>query len=60
MLESEADVWFIRQVLGHARLETTALSASVSVRKLKEIRQATHPGARLPGWAAANEGDGER
>lgn len=55
MLEGGADVRFIQQMLGHARLDTTALYASVSVRKLKEIHQATHPGARLPGAAAAKE-----
>ena len=55
MLEGGADVRFIQQMLGHARLDTTALYASVSVRKLKEIHQATHPGTRLPGAAAAKE-----
>ena len=58
MLEGGADVRFIQQMLGHARLDTTALYASVSVRKLKEIHQATHPGARLPGAAAAPEEEG--
>ncbi len=58
MLEGGADVRFIQQMLGHARLDTTALYSSVSVRKLKEIHQATHPGARLETRAVAPEDEG--
>ncbi len=47
MLEGGADVRFIQQMLGHARLDTTALYTQVSVQKLKEIHAATHPGAKL-------------
>ncbi len=47
MLEGGADVRFIQQMLGHARLDTTALYASVSIHKLKQVHAATHPGARL-------------
>jgi integrase/recombinase XerD len=58
MLEGGADVRFIQQMLGHARLDTTALYTNVSIRKLKEIHQATHPGARLETRAAAPEDEG--
>jgi hypothetical protein len=57
MLEGGADVRFIQQMLGHARLDTTALYTNVSVRKLKEIHQATHPGARI--GAATSEAESE-
>ena len=47
MLEGGADVRFIQQMLGHAKLETTQIYTQVSIRKLKEIHTATHPGAQL-------------
>ena len=47
MLEGGADVRFIQQMLGHAKLETTQIYTQVSIRKLKEIHTATHPGAKL-------------
>jgi integrase/recombinase XerD len=46
MLENGADIRFIQQMLGHAKLETTQIYTQVSIRKLKEIHTATHP-ARL-------------
>jgi len=46
MLENGADIRFIQQMLGHAKLETTQIYTQVSIRKLKEIHAATHP-ARL-------------
>jgi len=46
MLENGADVRFIQAMLGHAKLETTQIYTQVSIRKLKEIHEATHP-ARL-------------
>ena len=54
MLEGGADVRFIQEMLGHAKLETTQIYTQVSIRKLKQIHTATHPGARLtrPGKAA--------
>jgi integrase/recombinase XerD len=44
MLENGADIRFIQAMLGHARLETTEIYTQVSIRKLKEIHTATHPG----------------
>jgi integrase/recombinase XerD len=46
MLEGGADIRFIQEMLGHARLETTQVYTRVSIAKLKEIHTATHP-ARL-------------
>jgi integrase/recombinase XerD len=43
MLEAGADIRFIQAMLGHVKLETTAIYAQVSIRKLKEIHTATHP-----------------
>jgi integrase/recombinase XerD len=46
MLENGADIRFIQAMLGHANLETTQIYTHVSMTKLKEIHNATHP-ARL-------------
>jgi len=46
MLEGGADIRFIQQMLGHAKLETTQIYTQVSIRKLQEIHRATHPTAR--------------
>ena len=63
MLEGGADVRFIQQMLGHAKLETTQIYTQVSIRKLKEIHTATHPGAQLgrrpTSPAAGEDGDDE-
>ena len=59
MLEGGADVRFIQQMLGHARLDTTALYASVSIHKLKQVHAATHPGARLARATGETPGGGE-
>ena len=47
MLERGADVRYIQQILGHAHLSTTAIYTQVAIRKLKEVHDATHPGAHL-------------
>jgi integrase/recombinase XerD len=39
-------------MLGHVKLETTQIYTQVSIRKLKEIHTATHPGAKLEGRQA--------
>jgi integrase/recombinase XerD len=44
MLENGADTRYIQAMLGHASLETTQVYTLVSIRKLKAIHTATHPG----------------
>jgi integrase/recombinase XerD len=47
MLDGGADVRYIQAMLGHTRLDTTQIYTHVSIRKLKQIHEATHPAARL-------------
>ena len=49
MLEGGADIRFIQAMLGHADISTTQIYTRVAIRKLKEIHELTHPGARLGG-----------
>jgi integrase/recombinase XerD len=48
MLEHGADIRFIQQLLGHARLDTTAIYTEVSIKQLQEVHARCHPSARLP------------
>lgn len=47
MLENGADIRFIQEMLGHADLQSTQVYTRVSIRQLKQIHTATHPGATL-------------
>ncbi|MGA2037627.1 MAG: tyrosine-type recombinase/integrase [Acidimicrobiales bacterium] len=47
MLEGGADIRFIAEMLGHARLETTQLYTRVSIHQLRSVHAATHPGSTL-------------
>ena len=47
MLENGADIRYIQEILGHALLDTTQAYTKVAIHKLKEIHDATHPGAKL-------------
>jgi integrase/recombinase XerD len=47
MLEGGADIRFIQQMLGHSDLQSTQVYTQVSIRQLKQIHTATHPGAQL-------------
>jgi integrase/recombinase XerD len=55
MLENGADIRFIQSLLGHAKLDTTQIYTLVSLAKLKEVHNATHP-ARLKRAQDANTG----
>ena len=47
MLEGGADVRYIQEMLGHARLETTEVHTHVAIRQLKAVHTVTHAGATL-------------
>ena len=47
MLEGGADVRYIQEMLGHVDLSTTQIYTQVSIRKLKQVHELTHPGAKL-------------
>ena len=47
MLENGADIRYIQEMLGHADLQSTQIYTQVSIRQLKQIHAATHPGATL-------------
>lgn len=56
MLEGGADIRFVQELLGHAKLDTTVVYTRVSIAKLKAVYNATHPasrGADAPPPAAA-------
>jgi integrase/recombinase XerD len=54
MLENGADIRYIQAMLGHAELSTTQIYTQVSIRKLKEIHTATHPGKLRSARVKAN------
>ena len=43
MLENGADIRYIQEMLGHTCVDTTQIYTQVSIRKLKEIHNLTHP-----------------
>jgi len=43
MLENGADIRYIQQMLGHARLDTTQIYTEVDIRALAEVHARTHP-----------------
>jgi integrase/recombinase XerD len=43
MLEGGADIRFIQQLLGHEKLETTAIYTEVTIRQLLEVHARCHP-----------------
>ena len=46
MLEHGADIRFIQQLLGHGRLETTAIYTEVSIKALQEVHARCHPSSQ--------------
>lgn len=58
MLEGGADIRFIQAMLGHAELSTTQIYTQVSVRMLKQIHTATHPGRPISRTRAASQDAG--
>jgi len=58
MLENGADIRYIQALLGHASLTSTQLYTHVSLRKLKEIHDATHPARLRRAGGGDHDGDG--
>ena len=48
MLEGGADIRYIQQLLGHEKLDTTAIYTEVSIKQLVEVHARCHPSARSP------------
>jgi len=46
MLENGADVRFIQQMLGHEQVTTTEVYTAVSIKALRQVHAATHPGLK--------------
>jgi len=47
MAENGADIRFIQQLLGHARLDTTQIYTDVAIKALKEVHARTHPSNQI-------------
>lgn len=47
LLEGGADIRFVQEFLGHAKLEATEVYTHVTLTKLKAVYEACHPGARV-------------
>ena len=60
MLENGADIRFIQEMLGHAKLTSTEVYTRVAITKLKVIHAATHPAAKLERKRQASGALGER
>ena len=56
MLENGADIRFIQQLLGHEKLDTTAIYTEVSIKQLQEVHARCHPSARLENASTAADG----
>jgi len=54
MLENGADIRFIQQLLGHAKLDTTAIYTEVSIKQLQEVHARCHPSAKAASEAVIN------
>jgi integrase/recombinase XerD len=61
MLEGGADIRVIQQLLGHEKLETTAIYTEVSIQHLREVHARCHPANQAPpaGNAATGATSGE-
>lgn len=53
MLEGGADIRYIQQLLGHEKLETTAIYTEVSIKQLQAVYERCHPAAKEAAAAAS-------
>jgi len=54
LLEGGADIRFIQRILGHEKLETTAIYTEVSIVQLQEVHARCHPAERKKGLSQGN------
>jgi len=47
MLEGGADIRFIQQLFGHAKMSTTAIYTQVSIKQLQDVHARCHPAGQL-------------
>jgi len=57
MLENGADIRFIQQMLGHAKLSSTQIYTQVSIRMLKQVHSMTHPAQLRKPAAETSDGN---
>jgi len=60
MLEGGADVRYVQEMLGHVKLETTAIYTHVSIQKLQQVHDATHPADRAINGRADSGAAGDK
>jgi RHS repeat-associated protein len=53
-----ADIRFVQEMLGHARLDTTQIYTHVNIQALAEVHARCHPHGRLPSDFSADGSDG--
>lgn len=56
MLENGADLRYVQQMLGHAKLNTTEIYTHVNIQKLIEVHRLTHPAKPPPNGAGPQPG----
>ncbi|MGH3368931.1 MAG: site-specific tyrosine recombinase XerC [Nocardioidaceae bacterium] len=59
MLEGGADLRYVQELLGHADISTTTIYTRVSIRQLKAVHTACHPGAKTAGRSPSLDRDGD-
>ena len=59
MLEGGADLRYVQELLGHADISTTTIYTRVSIRQLKAVHTACHPGAAGRSPTVDRDGDDE-
>ncbi len=57
MMASGADLRSLQELLGHARITTTEIYTHVSIRRLQEVHDRTHPANRPPPGRGEYDGD---
>lgn len=55
MHDNGADIRYIQEILGHASVETTQIYTHVSIARLKEVHNRTHPGAKFEPKRSQND-----